>query len=43
VTKKKKFINELRYKLDSMEMANITNYKELEHTTQEFASIVEDF
>ena len=24
-------------------MANITNYKELEHTTQEFASIVEDF
>jgi len=41
--KEKEFVNKLRYKLGSMETANITSCETLECITQEFAFIVEDF
>ena len=38
----KEFNNELIYKISSMETVDITNYKELEHVTEEFAFTVKD-
>jgi len=40
--KEKEFVNELICRLESMETTNITNCKQLEHVTQEFAFIIED-
>jgi len=40
---KKEFVNELRYRIDSMATSNITNCEILKHITQEFTFIVEDF
>ena len=42
IQEKKEFINKLRCRIGFMEMTDITNYKELECVTQEFASTIED-
>jgi len=41
--KEKEFVNELRYRIDSMATSNITNCEILKHITQEFTFIIEDF
>jgi len=40
--KEKEFVNKLRYQMDSIEITNIANYKELEYAIQEFAFTIED-
>ena len=39
--KEKEFVDELRNRIGSIEMTNITNYEMFEYVTQEFATIIE--
>jgi len=40
--KEKEFVNKLRCKMNSVEITNIANYKELECAIQEFSLTIED-